>query len=80
MSIAVKISDELVQKARMFGKVFHRSTAGQVEYWAKIGHIAEEHPDLPYSFIKDTLLGLEALQSSQVEPYIFIKRTQGSRS
>ncbi|OGR27219.1 MAG: hypothetical protein A2277_04415 [Desulfobacterales bacterium RIFOXYA12_FULL_46_15] len=39
MSTAVKISDELVAKAKVKSKVFKRSVAGQIEYWAKIGQI-----------------------------------------
>ena len=37
MATAVKISDDLFEKARIQSKVFKRSIAGQIEYWAKIG-------------------------------------------
>ena len=47
MPTAVKISDELVAKAKIKSKVFKRSVAGQIEYWAKIGQIIEENPELP---------------------------------
>jgi hypothetical protein len=39
MSTAVKISDDLVIKAKVKSKVFKRSIAGQIEYWASIGQI-----------------------------------------
>lgn len=71
MASAVKISDDLLFKARTYAKTFHRSTAGQIEYWAKIGQLVEENPDLPYPFIQDTLIGMEEFKSGQVEPYIF---------
>lgn len=71
MSSAVKISDHLLSVARVFAKTYHRSTAGQIEYWAKIGQLAEENPDLPYHFIHDMLIGLEELKANQTEPYIF---------
>ena len=74
MSKAVKISDELALKAKNHAKAFHRSTAGQIEYWAKIGQLVEENPDLPYHFIQDILIGLEEVRSEQVEPYIFDER------
>lgn len=80
MSIAVKISDRLAVKARISAKTFHRSVAGQVEYWAKIGQIAEENPDLPYSFIVGVLTGLEEIKIGQVTPYVFSKKTKGSRA
>ncbi len=74
MASAVKISDALVFKARTYAKTFHRSTAGQIEYWAKIGQLVEENPDLPYHFIQDTLMGIEELNAGHVEPYIFDER------
>lgn len=71
MASAVKISDELIFKARIYAKTFHRSTAGQIEYWAKIGELVEENPDLSFSFIKEILLGMEELKAGQIEPYSF---------
>jgi hypothetical protein len=49
----------------------HRSTSGQIEYWAKIGQLAEENPDLPFSFIQDISMGLKEAKSSVLEPYSF---------
>lgn len=71
MSKAIKISEALAAAAALFAKVEHRSVAGQVEYWAKLGKIAEENPNLPISFIKDILLGREELRAGQKTPYIF---------
>jgi hypothetical protein len=71
MSKAVKISEALAAAAALFAKVEHRSVAGQVEYWARLGKIAEENPDLPISFIKDILLGREELRAGQKTPYVF---------
>jgi hypothetical protein len=77
MTVAVKISDDLALKARIQGKALHRSMAGQVEYWAKIGQTAEENPDLPYSFIVGVLTGLEEMKAGQVTPYVFSKKVKG---
>lgn len=71
MANAVKISDDLISKARIYAKALHRSTAGQIEYWAEIGQLVEENPDLPYHFIKDILIGLEEVKAGSIEPYIF---------
>lgn len=71
MPKAIKVSDSLADAAALFAKVEHRSLAGQIEYWAKLGKIAEENPDLPISFIKDILLGREELRSGQRGPYVF---------
>lgn len=71
MSIAVRISDKLVKDAKIQSKVENRSLTGQIEFWAKIGKISEENPDLPYSFIKEILIGLEQLDSGIGEEYRF---------
>ena len=71
MPTAVKISDELVAKAKVRSKVFKRSIAGQIEYWAKIGQIIEENPDLPLPLIQDILIGKEQIKSGQGIPYVF---------
>jgi hypothetical protein len=71
MPKAIKISDTLADAAALFAKIEHRSVAGQIEYWAKLGKIADANPDLPVSFIKDILLGREELRSGQRGPYVF---------
>ena len=71
MGIAVRISEKLVNDARIQSKVENRSLTGQIEYWAKIGKIAEENPDLPYSFIKEVLLGMAEAAADDLEPYTF---------
>ena len=59
MSIAIKLSDELAQQAKLYATVTHRSVPKQIEYWIRMGKLAEENPDLPFSFIQETLLSLE---------------------
>ncbi|MCF8076772.1 MAG: ParD-like family protein [Desulfotignum sp.] len=71
MATAVKISDELFKKAKTKSKVYKRSIAGQIEYWAKIGQLIEENPDLPLSFIQDILEGKEQIKAGQGTPYVF---------
>ena len=71
MATAVKVSDELVAKARIRSKIFKRSIAGQIEYWAKMGELAEENPDLPFSVIQDILLGKEQIRAGEGTPYVF---------
>jgi hypothetical protein len=71
MPTAVKISDELIAQARIKSKIFKRSIAGQIEYWAQIGKIVEENPDLPLLFIQDVLLGKEQIRAGMGTPYVF---------
>ena len=71
MPTAVRISDDLVNEARKYSKIDHRSLAGQVEHWAKVGKCAEENPDLTYDLIKEILIGLAELEQGEKEEYQF---------
>jgi len=71
MPTAVRISDELLNEARKYSKIDHRSLAGQVEHWAKIGKCVEENPDLTYDLIKEIFIGLAELEQGEREEYKF---------
>ena len=71
MSTAIKVSDDLVAKAQIRSKVFKRSVAGQIEYWATIGRIVDENPDLPLPLIQEILLAKEEIRSGMGSPYVF---------
>ena len=71
MATAVRISDELAKKARSRSRAFKRSLAAQIEYWAIIGEIAEDNPDLPFSFIQNILIGLEEVKNGEISSYVF---------
>jgi hypothetical protein len=74
MATAVKLSETIVSEARIISKALNRSVAGQIEYWATIGRIAEENPDLTYDFIKDILIAQQEALVGQVTPYQFGKK------
>ena len=71
MSVAIKLSDELVDDAKVFAKAQHRTPPKQIEYWARIGKLADENPDLPLSFAKDALIGLEKVRVGNTSEYTF---------
>jgi hypothetical protein len=68
MSINVKLSEQLVNEAKSHAQVQHRSVPKQIEYWSRIGKIAEENPDLPFFLIRDILI---ADQEESVGEYVF---------
>lgn len=68
MSINVKLSETLVDQARRYAQIEHRSVPKQIEYWSQIGKIASENPDLPFSMIRDILV---ADQEEAVGEYQF---------
>ena len=69
MATAVRISEELVDEAKKYGRIDHRSLAGQIEHWARMGKCAEENPDLPYSLIKEILIGRDELDQGEKTGY-----------
>ena len=74
MATAVKLSANIVSDAKIMSKALNRSVAGQIEYWARIGKIAEENPDLTYAFIKKMLVARQEVPSGNLEPYVFSKK------
>lgn len=68
MAVNVKLSEALVEQARNYGRVQHRSVPKQIEYWSQIGKVAEENPDLPFAMIRDILV---AQQEAATEVYRF---------
>ena len=66
---SVKIEDGFYSVAKLHAHAEHRAISSQISYWAKIGKLALENPDLPISFIKDTLIakGLK----DEAEPFHF---------
>ena len=68
MAVNVKLSEVLVESAKRYGSIEHRSVPKQIEYWAQIGKIAAENPDLPFSAIRDILI---ADQEDPVGEYQF---------
>lgn len=69
MSIAIRIDDELYKEAEVIAKAESRTVPLQIQYWARIGKIALENPDLPGEFIRDILTS--RLQNKQAEPFQF---------
>ena len=68
MAVNVKLSEDLVNQAKHYARVEHRSVPKQIEYWSQIGKIAAENPNLPFSVIRDILI---ADQEEAVGEYQF---------
>jgi len=58
MGMPVRIEDDLYVSARDQAKAEHRTIAGQIEFWAKVGRAALDNPDLPVDFIAESLISL----------------------
>ncbi|MBR9804065.1 hypothetical protein GYB59_21275 [bacterium] len=71
MSHSVKLSDDLVTEAQRYAGVNSRSVPKQIEYWSRIGKIAEDNPDLPYSLIKQLLISKQEADEGELSEYTF---------
>jgi hypothetical protein len=71
MSIAIKLSDLLVEDAKPYAQAMHRSIPKQIEYWARLGKVAEENPDIPVQMLQDMLVSIEEVKAGSLTPYQF---------
>ena len=69
MGMPVRIDDHLYQLARSESVIEHRTIAGQIEYWAMLGRAALDNPDLPVSFIAQSLAAM-AEPRDQATPFV----------
>ena len=58
-SIAIRIDRQLYDQARNDARAEHRTISGQVEYWARVGRAALDNPDLPVTFIAESLASMD---------------------
>jgi len=67
----IKIDKDIIDQAKIYGKADSRSATKQVEYWARIGKIAQDNPDLTYEEITEILLGMAQVKLDMTRPYKF---------
>ena len=69
MATAVKLSDQLIELAKPYAVAEQRSVPEQIEFWARLGKAAQENPEMPTHFIKNTLLAIAEADASQLTKY-----------
>ena len=67
----VKIDSRIVESAKVYGVAESRSATKQIEYWAKIGKIAQDNPDLNFQDIADLLLSMAQVKAGNTISYTF---------
>lgn len=72
-STSIRIDQTLYDQARNEAVSEHRTIAGQIEYWAKVGRAALDNPDLPVSFVAESLA---SLAESRAEATDFVPRSR----
>lgn len=70
MATSVRLDDDFVTRARVHAEAESRSLPKQIEYWAKIGQIMIDNPDLSYEFVRESLLANEEVKQGLVKPYV----------
>lgn len=68
-STSIRINQSLYEQAKADASVEHRSIAGQIEFWARVGRAALDNPDLPVTFVAESLASL-AESREQAEPFV----------
>ena len=76
MATSIRLDDDFVSDVKVHADAASRSIPKQIEHWARIGRIAEDNPDLPYSFISETLLAQSEVKNQKVTRYV--RRTERS--
>ncbi len=71
---SIRIDQVLYDQAKADAAAEHRTIAGQVEFWAKVGRAALDNPDLPVSFIAESLASM-AEPREQAVPFVPRSRT-----
>ena len=69
MGMPVRIESHLYELARSEAAVEKRTIAGQIEYWAMVGRAALDNPDLPVTFVAESLASM-AEPREQAAPFI----------
>jgi hypothetical protein len=70
MATCIHHNDEFVKDARIHAKENKRSISKQIEYWAKIGRMVENNPDLPYAFMKDAIIATTEVDAGKATKYV----------
>ena len=73
-STSIRIGQALYDQAKADAAAEHRTIAGQVEFWAKVGRAALDNPDLPVSFVAESLASM-AEPREHATPFVPRKRT-----
>jgi DNA polymerase III psi subunit len=71
MPASIKLSAGLIKDAKLHAEAMHRSVAKQIEYWARLGKVAEENPDLPIPMLQDMLVSMEEVKAGNLSTYQF---------
>ncbi|PMP01109.1 hypothetical protein BCS95_14975 [Vibrio breoganii] len=70
MATSVRLDENFVKQTKVHAEAENRSVPKQIEYWAKIGQIMIDNPDLPYEFVKESLLANQEVKQGLTQRYV----------
>ena len=69
--LTLRLPDEIEKKIRIKAEIDHRTLSEQIKKYISDGLISEEHPDLPLSFVKETLEAKKEIEAGLGKDYKF---------
>lgn len=69
--LTLRLPDDIEKKIRVKAQVEHRTISEQIKKYISDGIMSEEHPDLPLSFVKETLEAKKEIQAGLGKEYKF---------
>jgi predicted DNA-binding protein len=68
---SLRLNEDIVKRITAKARAHRRTLTNQVEEYIMIAMEVEDNPDLPYSFIKETIEAREEIRSGLGTPYKF---------
>jgi hypothetical protein len=67
---SIRLDADFVDDVKVHADAQSRSVPKQIEYWAKIGRIAEDNPDMPFALINEVLLAKSEIDNGRMTKYV----------
>lgn len=69
--LTLRLPEEIEKKLKVKAKIEHRSVSEQIKKYISDAILSEENPDLPLSFIKETLEAKAEIEAGFGQEYKF---------
>jgi hypothetical protein len=78
MNFPIQIKSDLYNSAKLVANQEERTISQQIHYWAYVGRTCIDNPDLPVSFVVDSLESLKSKEDETENFYRDVKRNKKS--
>ncbi len=68
-TVAVRLPAPVVDNVKVLAQKSLRSVPKQIEYMIRLARAVENNPDLPATFVRDALAGLDDAAKGNVSPF-----------